>query len=96
MTGATMTDRDPRQQLADVFEAILSGEMTAEDGLAVANTLGAFPKHDKVLGDAYHFLHHYYSDDDIRAKYASYAAEQRKALMVYVQLLREPLEAKGR
>jgi len=55
-----------------------------DDPLNIGAALAQWPKTDegseKALKNAYHFLHHYLADEDIRKRDAGYANRQRETL----------------
>lgn len=80
--------KEKRQDLnkaSQLIAAVLDNELTAEAALA------QWPEVDerssKVLQGAYHFMHHYLSDDDIRERDAKYGMAQRKALQEFMDEL---------
>jgi hypothetical protein len=61
-----------------LITAVLDGSLTAEDALASWPAMSE--SSSKVLKNAYHLMHHYFADSDIRARDEEYATYQRCAL----------------
>lgn len=71
-------DKHTLQMASDALRRVLSNTLTAENALAQWPVMSK--SSDKRLRDAYHLLHHFASDEDIRTKDARYNASQRAAL----------------
>lgn len=84
------SSQDYRQWFADVLDDVRGGRITAEAAIEAVNQGPHLPQGDKALGNAYHFLYHYYADEDIRARDANYAAHQEEVLADAIVVLRQP------
>ena len=71
-------DKQTLQTASDSLRRVLENTLSAEAALAQWPVMTK--SSDKLLKDAYHLLHHFVSDEDIRLRDARYNASQRRAL----------------
>jgi len=70
--------RSLRQRMALLVEDVLSGKTSPSDAIDAANMFPVAASHDRLLVNAFHCLHHYRDDEDIRSKSDSYEERQRR------------------
>jgi hypothetical protein len=66
------------EQLAGLLEAVASGTVSSTEALSVWGDVES--DDDAVLGTAWHVLHHFDTDADIRARDQAYDLEMRGTL----------------
>ena len=71
-------NKDDLAKASRLIQAVLDSSLTSEAALASwpVTSKGS----DKMLKSAYHLLHHYFADEDIRGRDLKYSASQRGAL----------------
>jgi hypothetical protein len=65
----------------------LAETLSAADAIRQTETWG-WPADDRVADNAWHFLHHFRADEDIRARDERYAELQRERMVRYAAELR--------